>query len=396
MKVSVSVACPVKSTFRVKQLSGMFDVPPTKKSERSWNVELPDLEEPWQIGAIVGPSGSGKTTIARKAYGKDFCASFQWPQESSVLDGFDEETSIRDITGILSSVGFASPPDWLKPYRVLSNGQRFRADLARALLTPAEVMVYDEFTSVVDRQVAQFGSAAGSKTIRKGRTAAFAKRFVVVSCHYDILPWLQPDWVLDLGASASGQLARRWLQQGTDRDYFRRIGERPRIDLEIRRVSKAMWGLFRAHHYLSASLLKSAHRYVAFWNDRPIAFCGIIPQYGAVHQWRISRVVTLPDFQGMGIGNALTNFVAERYRLAGNRVTIRAAHPAIVASYARSALWRCISRRLCQTAPTGLAAREMKATSAGRATASFEYIGLAAPATVGTVSAERLALKKTK
>jgi len=66
-----------------------------------------------------------------------------------------------------------------------------RVDLARALLEK-DFVVFDEFTSVVDRQVAQTTSLAVNKAVRK-----MGKKFIAVSCHYDIVDWLEPDWVFD-------------------------------------------------------------------------------------------------------------------------------------------------------------------------------------------------------
>lgn len=64
-------------------------------------------------------------------------------------------------------------------------------DLARKLLQD-DFIVFDEFTSVVDRRVAETMCIATNKTIHK-----LNKQIVVISCHYDILNWLQPDWVFD-------------------------------------------------------------------------------------------------------------------------------------------------------------------------------------------------------
>lgn len=89
------------------------------------------------------------------------------------------------------SVGFGSVPSWLKPYSVLSNGEKVRADLARAMLEK-DFIVFDEFTSVVDRQVAKVASIAIHKAIKR-----LEKKFIAISCHYDILEWLEPDWVFD-------------------------------------------------------------------------------------------------------------------------------------------------------------------------------------------------------
>ena len=89
------------------------------------------------------------------------------------------------------SVGFGSVPSWLKPYNVLSNGEKMRVDLARALLEKDKVC-FDEFTSVVDRNVAQTACIAINKAVKKQD-----KQFIAISCHYDIIEWLQRDWIFD-------------------------------------------------------------------------------------------------------------------------------------------------------------------------------------------------------
>src|SRR6185295_19097477 len=96
-------------------------------------------------------------------------------------------------------------PSWVKPLHVLSNGEQFRANLARTLAESPDIAVVDEFTSVVDRTVAKIGSAAVAKCVR-----ASGRRFVAVSCHADIEEWLQPDWKYDVPA---GKLSWRSLQR---------------------------------------------------------------------------------------------------------------------------------------------------------------------------------------
>ena len=158
----------------------MFDVPIREKASLHLSAEVPGADEDWTIGLIVGPSGSGKSSVAREAFGAALYEGGGWDDDSAVVDGFGS-LSTKDSTGLLSAVGFSSPPSWVKPYRVLSNGERFRCDLARALASADPLVVYDEFTSVVDRVVAKIGSAAVSKAIRKRKDG---RRFVAVSCHY--------------------------------------------------------------------------------------------------------------------------------------------------------------------------------------------------------------------
>ncbi|WP_146568700.1 ATP-binding cassette domain-containing protein [Posidoniimonas corsicana] len=193
-RVDTVVECPVHDSFRVQQAAGLFDVPLADRASERFTVDLPDLDEDWRIGLIVGPSGSGKTTVARRAYGDQLFESADWPADRAVVDAF-APLGVRDTVGLLTAVGFSSPPSWIKPYRVLSRGEQFRCDLARALAMAggnsagqqpranSQLVVFDEFTSVVDRNVARVCSAAVAKAIRGGRVN---KRFVAVTCHYDV------------------------------------------------------------------------------------------------------------------------------------------------------------------------------------------------------------------
>lgn len=199
MTVTIQRSTPVIRTPRVMQMEGMFDVAPSKASAQTWQVNL-ELPAEWNIGVIVGPSGSGKTTVARELFGKHLVKGFKWPADKSLLDGFPAGMSIKDIVQLLSSVGFSSPPAWVRPFHVLSNGEQFRVTMARALAEALHICVVDEFTSVVDRTVAKVGSAAIAKTVRRRK-----QKFIAVACHYDIA-WSFPPivWTSTVTTSARG------------------------------------------------------------------------------------------------------------------------------------------------------------------------------------------------
>src|SRR5690606_28713055 len=108
--------------------------------------------------------------------------------DKSVVDAFPRGMSISDVTQLLSAVGFSSPPSWLRPFRCLSNGEQFRATLARTLAKPDKLVAVDEFTSVVGRDAARFGALAVAKTVRRQ-----GRQFVAATCHDDVEAWLQPD-----------------------------------------------------------------------------------------------------------------------------------------------------------------------------------------------------------
>lgn len=390
--IEIALRCSVRSTFRVEQVRGMFDLPAGPIEERIC-VETPELSErPWQIGLICGPSGSGKTTIARRLFPGATAAPPLWPDDAAVIDAFAPMTA-SEAAALLTAVGFSSPPGWLKPYRVLSNGERFRCDLARALAegnapcesdAPCEALgpcngngsckanapregnargqcngaaaepitVFDEFTSVVDRTVAKVCSAAVAKAIRLGRVK---RRFVAVSCHDDVIDWLAPDWVLDMAA----------------REFSWRRLRRPPIRLELARCPRDLWPVFARHHYLSGSLNPSARCYAAFWDGRPAAFCATLHNAGTRGRRRITRLVVLPDFQGIGIGMAAAEAVAAIESADGTILSLVTSHPAVIAHARRSPRWRISSFKPFGSRHGGLGVRG----SLGRAVASMVYLG---------------------
>jgi GNAT superfamily N-acetyltransferase len=360
--IETTAECPVYDSFRVRQVAGLFDVPLAEKAKAHFSVEVPGLDEDWQIGLIVGPSGSGKSTIARHAFGDALVTHFGWPHDKAVVDCFGD-LPIKQITGLLTAVGFSSPPSWIKPYEVLSGGEKFRCDLARALAltrsfpampSPAlQVVAFDEFTSVVDRNVARIGSAAVAKAIRGGLARC---RFVAVTCHYDVAEWLEPDWIVDM---ATATCTRRRLR-------------RPEIELRIHRATTEAWHMFARHHYLSGALNPSARCFLAWWHDEPVTFCATLPVWGRPRHYRISRIVTLPDYQGIGVGMRVAEAVAEIHVEEGLRFSITASHPAVIAHCRKSSKWRTVN-----VMKTG------SKQSRGRAVVSFEFV---APNRVEVVS----------
>ncbi len=369
--LDVVVSCPVYDSFRVQQVAGMFDVPLADKATERFEVDVPGADEEWQIGLVVGPSGSGKSTIANRAFGANLYTSTDWPANRAVIDCFGD-LSVRHVIDLFTAVGFGSPPSWVKSYHVLSNGERFRCDLARALAVSQEcrscsgpqpstldpqlpLIAFDEFTSVVDRNVAKVCSAAIAKGIRRGHLPC---RFVAVTCHYDVAEWLEPDWILDM---ATGDLRRRRLR-------------RPRIELEIHRCKLAAWQLFKRHHYLSGSLAAGARCFLTTWQGLPVNFCATLPVIAKKNHRRFTRIVTLPDYQGIGIGMHAVAAVAELHRAEGHRINVTSSHPALIRHCQKSPLWKAVNVKKTggsKSSPRFPGYR----SAAGRAVVSFEYIG---------------------
>ncbi len=371
--VNVVVECPVFDSFRVQQVAGMFDVPLEEKSTERFEVELPEEDESWQVGLIVGPSGSGKSTVAKSFFEGDLYQQAAWQKDKAVIDGFGD-LPVRQVIELLTSVGFGSSPAWVKPYHVLSCGEQFRCDLARALAaadfgslnakesdvktqeSKLPLIVFDEFTSVVDRQVAKACSTAIAKGIRRGNLPC---RFIAVTCHYDVAEWLEADWVLDM---ATGSLQRRRLR-------------RPSIKLEIYRCKMAAWKLFARHHYLTGVLPIGSRCFLALWDGEPVAFCATMPVLLRKGHRRFCRIVTLPDYQGMGIGMRFVAAVAKMHRREGLRINVTSSHPALIRHCRRSELWKAVNVKKTGSKVRDIPELKPYRSSGGRAVVSFEFVG---------------------
>lgn len=355
-RVDLVLDTKIERTPRVVQLEGIFDVPAEQKSRVEYHLDVPLEAKPWQVGLIVGPSGAGKTSVARHLFGNAIVSGYEWPIEKSVVDGFGE-MPVREVTAALSSVGFSSPPSWLRPFRVLSNGEQFRATMARALVDPRPLVAVDEFTSVVDRQVAQVASHSIQKAVR----AKPGKQFVAVSCHYDIEEWLQPDWI---------------LEPHTGRFVWRSLRRRPHLGLEIVRCKHEAWHMFAPHHYLSADLHKASRCFMGLVNGQPAAFGALIyfPHPKRKNIQMLSRVVVLPDYQGLGLGaHAFTESLARVAAANEFSMHVVTSHPSLVMTWARSRRWHMLSGPKF-SAPRGRSSTKIAmAKATRRRVASFEW-----------------------
>lgn len=281
-------------------------------------IEIPIFPTDFDIGLIVGSSGSGKSTILHEVFGRE--EEIAWDNGKSIASHF---STFGEASNKFGAVGLNSIPTWLKPYGVLSNGEAFRADLARRLHDDA---VIDEFTSVVNREVAISCSVSIEKYIRNNGL----KNIVFCSCHDDIIPYLRPSWVYNTDTHE--------LYQGV-------CPQRPPISLEIVGATNKAWTLFKKYHYLSAELNGASVCYMALLNGNPIAFVALLtlPGRDVKHAWREHRVVVHPDYQGMGIGNKLSETIAQAYVEKGCRYFCKTSNPRMGEHRNKSPLWRATS-----------------------------------------------------
>lgn len=340
----------INESFRNNVVKSSFGIESSEVKEVFKGIL--DLPEKWNVGLIYGGSGTGKSTIINELFNQKIIKSYDYDNTKSVIDNMPDHKSLDEIYNSFYSIGFGSIPSWLKPYHVLSNGEKMRVDVARALLDTEDVVVIDEFTSVVDREVAKLASFAISKHVKK-----LDKQFIGVSCHKDILEWLEPDWVFC-----------------TDTMTFTRgLLRRPKINIQIKQCSRNSWAYFKKYHYISEEIPSNVHCFVALYNNTPVGFTAIrkFTHPTVKNMYKFSRSVVLPEYQGFGISKLMIETIAEMYSKQGYRVTRSFSHPKMYEYCMKSPKWKCINKGR-GTAPAS--STKFDHRSVHTIQSSFEYI----------------------
>lgn len=332
MKIAVHNRCSDFTSYRAARVKSLFNV--DSGCNFDLETELPIDDGEWKLAVVVGPSGSGKTSMGRQIFGAEaFFDPNDWPANAPIVETIGPEHKFDDVTAALAAVGLGSVPAWLRPFPVLSNGEKFRANLARLVIEQPARVVIDEFTSVVDRQIARFGALAFQKAWRRTKGQC-----VLLSCHYDILDWVEPDWVFD-----------------TEKRQFARgaLWRRPKFELEIWKTDGRYWPMFEPHHYLKLPRMVAAEYFVGLVEGTPVCHIAFSPRLES-RAMRACRMVVMPEWQGAGIGLRFLNCLCQwhldghgRYGKRADRGTyFHTSHPGLCAALRRDRRWLQVSANL--------------------------------------------------
>ena len=303
MKFDVELSSEVSKSFRCQKAADSLDIDVNKKSTHKLSIEA-DIESDFSIGLIIGASGSGKTTLAKHIYGEE-CFKEYLDLSKPVIDQFPKEFKYEQCADILTGVGLTSVPCWIRPAYTLSNGQRTRAEVALAIANKSDLTVIDEWTSVVDRTVAKVMSHCISKTVRKQK----GRRIVLLSCHYDVVEFLNPDWIIDCNKQEFQD--RRSLWQDFKREE--------QLKFDIRETDGKEWKYFSKYHYLSDKLpVGKMYHYGLFCGEDQIGYLNYAnyvpkrPDHKFVYHF--NRLVIHPDYVGFGLGIKFLNEATDRLK----------------------------------------------------------------------------------
>ncbi|MEO1534143.1 MAG: hypothetical protein AAFS11_01090 [Planctomycetota bacterium] len=171
-----------------------------------------DLEKwlaPGHVALVIGPSGSGKSTLLKTfqaltgaSAATPISTSAKRPPVCVIRRDLDQALAI------LARVGLGEARRLVTPSGLLSDGERARLSLARAIAhsvsrTGVRDVVCDEFTSSLDRLTAR----SVCRCIR--RALAPSQRLVCVTAHDDVVRSLNPDVVVFVPLTGEPEFVKR-------------------------------------------------------------------------------------------------------------------------------------------------------------------------------------------
>jgi ABC-type Mn2+/Zn2+ transport system ATPase subunit len=362
----VNLQAPPPTGFRCTKAAQSVDLPIDQKLVHHMEINA-DVQSDYNVGLIIGASGSGKTTMAREIFGPT-CFEEMLDLSKPIIDQFPKSMSYDECVSTLNGIGLSQVPSWVKPAGSLSNGQRARAEAALQMSSPKPFAVIDEFTSVVDRNVAKVMAHCVQKYARK-----MNKKIVLVSCHYDVFDWLNPDWVIDCNKETY-----------TDRRRLRCDFTRTeQLEFQIAECPRQTWKNFSKYHYLS-DRLPGGHieTFGVFHEGRQIGFqcfANYVPhRKGTKKIMHSNRTVIHPDYVGFGLGIKVIDKTSSYMKAMGYNVQAKFSAMPVYYAMSKNKNWKlsAVSNNLqeAQFIQGGSMTRNAGFRQKTR-TFSFKYVG---------------------
>ncbi len=186
---------------RARELIRFFGITRDAMDRKALYCRLSLTLYPGWICCITGPSGAGKSILLNALCGQtppdERIRIENIPLESthSVIDCIDSPPA--QSLPILTRAGLSDVWCLLQSPTSLSEGQKWRYRLAKALMTPAKFLFADEFCAALDTTTALVIACQLRRTIRRtGRI------LILAGCREDVLAELQPDVLVTVSSLA--------------------------------------------------------------------------------------------------------------------------------------------------------------------------------------------------
>ena len=279
---------------------------------------------PGRIILIAGPSGSGKSTVLARI-ASEFAAavwvqSIRFPPHDALIDAVAPEAQTPEALATLTACGLGDAHTWLRPFDVLSEGEKFRARLAKAVAAAtvrqaAAPLICDEFASLLHRRSAKAVAYNVGKLIRRRGLC-----LVAATAHEDILDDLRPDTLVALDARGRCVVSERDTTPSRAISFKRRLQIVPGCKRDYERFAKM--------HYRAADELGFVDKVFLLCEPRDAEPLGIVvyahpPLELALRNQAtdgrfsknphalnkvvriLRRLVVHPDVRGCGLGHYL-------------------------------------------------------------------------------------------
>ncbi|MCG6154887.1 ATP-binding cassette domain-containing protein [Rubinisphaera margarita] len=187
----VSVAydfLPKRRTVRTSQVMDCFGV----DFEQGRYVLAEELElavEAGQVVCFTGDSGSGKSSLMRAAAGQlegVLDIDSLELEQVSLIDGLGLD--VAEGLRVLGACGLGEAQVMLRTPAELSDGQRYRYRLAKAIADQPQWILADEFTATLDRTLAKVIAFNVRKICSR-----MGIGFLLATTHEDVVVDLEPD-----------------------------------------------------------------------------------------------------------------------------------------------------------------------------------------------------------
>tara|TARA_R100000781_G_C4081542_1_gene127921 strand:- start:810 stop:1919 length:1110 start_codon:yes stop_codon:yes gene_type:complete len=294
--INVTLKSEVNKEFRCQVAANSLDIDVEKKSIHNLKIDNIDIPEKWNVGLVYGNSGSGKTTMIKHLFGENIF-DVELNEEEPIINQLPKDLSYEECAKLLNGIGLNSVPCWIRPLKTLSNGQKARAEAVYLMTKSDKIVFIDEWTSVVDRTVAKAMSLCLKKYAKRTN-----KKVVVCSCHFDIIEWLIPDWLIDCNK-------QQFILPLSETFFFK---ERAKLKFDVREIDRTSWKYFSKYHYLNENLpAGKIYLYGLFHNNNQIGFqcfANYVPhRKNTTIIYHSNRTVVHPDYNGLGLGIKLIN-----------------------------------------------------------------------------------------